>query len=294
MCKSFAFSYFCGCWHSRRRPTSCLAIFTFGIWQCCFQRGSANILRSLLTYRRVDCLHDASIFSASIYLPYLHRIDMSLNTLPLCVCEATVSQRHSRSFNFLKGLVHRPCVKSLSPARPENVGSALDAFHKPGPNGQACTVCAKCSPRPHSWDVSTPWKRRDRTPGMDDYLTFAQLEECLDRQSFYIGCIEIPHQVTQSSFTETAEVPLIAKHSLDTRPTQSYQEELEPRIQLSHLANQTSPATIAGLTHPAFRESALRPIPSIVVDRELPPVEPQSKSDRLAVPVPTTNWTYGR
>lgn len=248
---------------------------------------------SLLTYRRIDCLPDASINPANIHLSYLHYINMSSETL-LCACEVTVSQHHSRSSKFLKGLMHRPRVKSLSPTRPEKVGSALDAFHKPGPNGQGCTVCAKCSPRPHSWDVSTPWERRGQTPGMDDYLTFAQLEECLDRQSFYIGCIEIPQQVTHYSFNETEEGPLIAKYSPDTRPTQKHQKESEPRIQLSHLANQTTPAVIDGLTHPAFRESALRPIPTIVVDKELPPIEPQSEADRFAVPVPSTNWTCGR
>lgn len=219
---------------------------------------------------------------------------MPSGTIPPCACKVTVSQHHSRSSKFLKGLVYRPGIMSLSHTRPENVGSALDAFHGPGPNGQACTVCAKCSPRPHSWDVSTPWKRRDQTPGMDDYLTLAQLEECLDRQSFYIGCSEIPQQVTQYSFSETAETRSIAKRSTNTRVTQSHQKESPPRIQLSHLAIQTNTAVIDGVTHPAFRESALRPIPSIIVDKELSPIEPSSESDRLAVPVPSTNWTYGR
>ena len=220
---------------------------------------------------------------------YRHCINMSSDTLPLCPCEATVPESHSRPVKFLKGLMYRPRVKSLSPTRPENIASALDAFHKPGPDGQACTVCAKCSTRPHSWDVSTPWKRRGQTPGMDDYLTFAQLEECLDRQSSYIGCIEIPQQVTQYSFEETAEAPLIAKHSTDSRPTQPYQEETESRLRLSHLAHETNPAVIDGVIHPA-----LRPIPSITVDKQLPPVEAQFESDRLALPVPSTNWTYGR
>ena len=214
---------------------------------------------------------------------------MSADTFPMCPCEAGLSQSHSRSAKFLKGLVHRPRVKSLSPARPENVGNPLDAFHKPGPDGQACTVCAKCSTRPHSWDVSTPWKRRGQTPGMDDYLTLAQLEECLDRQSAYMGCVEIPQQVTQYSFIETAEAPLIAKHSTDTQPNQTYQEETESRIRLSHQANQTNPVVIDGVTHPA-----LRPIPSIIVDKELPPLRPHLEPVRLAVPVPSTNWTYGR
>lgn len=204
-----------------------------------------------------------------------------------------MSQHHSRSSKFLKGLVQRHRAKSLTPTRPENVGSALDAFHKAGPNGQACTVCAKCSPRPHSWDVSTPWKRRGQTPGMDDYLTFAQLEECLDRQSFYIGCVEMPQQVTQYTFNETAEAPLIAKHSLDTPLTQAHREEAELRIRLSPLANQTTPAVIDGVTHPAFRESALRPIPSIIVDKDLPPIQSEFQSDRIALPVPSANWTYG-
>ena len=219
---------------------------------------------------------------------------MPSDSLTLCACKATVSQHHSRSSNFLKGLVQRHRAKSLTPTGPENIGSALDAFHNPGPNGQACTVCAKCSSRPHSWDVSTPWKRRGQTPAMDDYLTFAQLEECLDRQSFYIGCIEIPQQVTQYSFNETVEAPGIAKHSPDTPLSQTYPEQAEHRIRLSPLANQTNPAVIDGVTHPAFRESASQPIPSIKVDKELPPIQPQSESDRLAVPVPSTHWTYGR
>ena len=221
-------------------------------------------------------------------------MNMPSNTLPSCACEATDPQSHSQSSNFLKGLVRRPRGKSLTPTRPENVESALDAFHKPGPNGQACTACAKCSTRPHSWDASVPWKRRGQTPGMDDYLTFAQLEECLDRQSSYIGCMEIPQQVTQYSYTETAEAPLIAKHSTDIHPTQAYQTKSEPTIRLSHLANQTNPAVIDGVTHPALRESPLQPIPSIVVGKDLPPVEAQSEYGRLAVPVPSVNWTYGR
>ena len=210
---------------------------------------------------------------------------MPSDSLTLCSCKATVS--HSRSASFLKGLVQRHRAKSLTPTRPENVGSALDAFHNPGPNSQACTVCAKCSPRPHSWDVSIPWKRRGQTPGMDDYLTFAQLEECLDRQSSYIGYIEIPQQVTQYSFNETAEAPLIAKHSLGTPLSQTHQEEAEHRIRLSPLANEA--VVIDGVTHPAFRESALRPIPSIIVDKELPPIQPQSESDRLTLPVPNAH-----
>ena len=235
-----------------------------------------------------------SLCNIDTHLYYCHCINMPSTTLPLCACEATVSQSDSQSSKFLKGLVRRPRGKSLSPTRPENVVNALDAFHKPRPNGQACTVCAKCSTRPHSWDVSVPWKRRGQTPGMDDYLTLAQLEECLDRQSSYIGCMEIPQQVTQYSFTETAEAPLIAKHSTDTQPTPSYQEESERRIRLSHLANQINPAVIDGVTHPALREPAVQSIPSIVVDKELPPIKTQFESRRLAVPVPSTNWTYGR
>lgn len=216
---------------------------------------------------------------------------MSSNTLPLCACEATVS---SRSSKFLKGLVHRPRVKSLSPTNSDNVESALDDFHKPGPNSQVCKVCAKCSPRPHSWDVSTPWKRRVQTPGMDDYLTLAQLEECLDRQSPYSDYIEIPQQVTKNSVEETAETPLIARHSTATRPNLTYREQSEPQIPLSHLADQANSAVIDGVVHPAFRDSGLRPIPSIIVDKELPPIKPQSASRRFAVPVPSPNWTYGR
>lgn len=249
---------------------------------------------SLLTFYKNWLPPYASICPIDIHPSYRHCFNMSSDTLPLCACEATVSQSHSRSSNFLKGLVRRPRVKSLSPTRPENIGSALDAFHNPGPKGQACTVCAKCSARPHSWDSSTQWKRRGQTPGMDDYLTLAQLEECLDRQSSYIDFIELPQQVTQYSFKEIAEALPIAKHPTDTQPTQTYQEESRPSIQLSHLANQTNAAVIDGVTHPAFRESASRPIPSIVVDKKLPPIEAQFGCDRLAVPVPSTNWTYGK
>ena len=219
---------------------------------------------------------------------------MPSNTLPLCACEAVASQGRRQSSSFLKGLVRRPRGKSLTPTRLEIVGSALDAFHKSGPNGQACTVCAKCSNRPHSWDVSTPWKIRGQTPGMDDYLTLAQLEECLDRQSSYIGCMEIPQQVRQYSFTETAEAPLIAKHSTDARPTQTAQGEQEPRIQLPHLSNHTNSAVIDWITHPALRGSASQPVPSIIVEKELPPIEAHVEPGRVAVPVPSTNWTYGR
>ena len=216
---------------------------------------------------------------------------MSLSTSPLCTCEATSSQSRSRSSKFLRGLVHRPRVKSLSPTRPENVGSALDAFHKLGSNGQAC---AKCSRRPQSWDVSTPWKSQGQTPGMDDYLTLAQLEECLDRQAFYIGCIEIPQQITNHSFERNAEAPSIEDHSAHTRPAQPCQLQSESRIRLSNLAHPPNATVIDGVTHPALRESALQPIPSIVVDQDSPLIERQHESSRLVVPVPSSNWTYGR
>ena len=219
---------------------------------------------------------------------------MSSNSLALCACEATVSSNHSRSSKLLKGLVRRSRGKSLSPTRPQYVENALDAFHKPGPNGQACTVCAKCPPRPHSWNPSTPWKRRVQTPAMDDYLTFAQLEESLDRQEIYIGCFEVPQQVTQYAFNDAAEVPVTEKDSVDNQPTRTYQVDEESKIQLSHLTNQNNPAVIDGVVHPALRESTSQPIPSIMINKELSPMGPQSELKRLAVPVPGTNWTYGR
>ncbi len=121
---------------------------------------------------------------------------------------------------------------------------------------------------------------------MNDYLTLSQLEECLDHQSSYIGCTGMPQQIRQHSFNEAAEAPLIAKHSTDTRPSQSYQEESERRIRSSYLADQTNPPVIDGVIHPAFRESALQTIPSIIVDEESPLIEQKTKTDQLAVPVP--------
>lgn len=111
---------------------------------------------------------------------------------------------------------------------------------------------------PRSQDNSTKqilWKRRGQTPGMDDYLTLAQLENAWHKQDSYLGCVIAPQKITQYTFQEAVEAPLIADHTSSMR-TQSH-----PRTRLAPDLNSPLPSPpqeedatfIDGAVHPALR-----------------------------------------
>jgi len=144
------------------------------------------------------------------------------------------------------------------------------------------------STRPHAWENwQMMWKRRGHTPGMDDYLTLEQLENVWYKQDFYVGCVSVPQKVTEYTFTEAVEAPLIATHSPSARQQQTPRMLPDLNNPLPNIPPTDDTTLIDGALHPA-----LRPLPYL---ESLPGLEPQAKSsNRVAVAVPNTNWTYGR
>ena len=138
-----------------------------------------------------------------------------------------------------------------------------------------------------SWENwHSAWKRRVQSPGMDDYLTLEQLENVWYKQDFYVGCTSVPQEVTQYTFTEAVESPLITEHNVSARQQQELQSvsNLVPFLPNDPSRGDT---IIDGAIHPA-----LRPIPYL---EDSPTMTPQAKpSYRLVVSVPNTLWTYGR
>ncbi|KAL6716523.1 hypothetical protein ACLMJK_006090 [Lecanora helva] len=135
-----------------------------------------------------------------------------------------------------------------------------------------------------NWHLS--WKRRGQTPGMDDYLTLEQLENVWYKQDFYVGCISVPQEATQYTFTEAVEVPLIAEHTV--RAQRQREQPLALRQPSANGVPRDTATMVDGVIHPA-----LRPVP-YVVDSSSSRSQAAAPVDRVAVAVPNTNWTYGR
>ena len=71
-------------------------------------------------------------------------------------------------------------------------------------------------------DKPIPWKQRGQTPGLDDYLTLAELESIWIKQDSYVGGVEAPQRTTGYQYVEAVEAPTSTKHQIQpeaTRPT---------------------------------------------------------------------------
>ena len=55
-------------------------------------------------------------------------------------------------------------------------------------------------------------QRRGETPGMDDYLTLAELENVWQTQDVYLGCYDAPQRARGYTYTDPVEAPTITKH----------------------------------------------------------------------------------
>lgn len=101
------------------------------------------------------------------------------------------------------------------------------------------------------------WKRRGQTPGMDDYLTLAQLENAWHKQDSYVGCVIAPQKITQYTFHEAVEAPLIADHtsSIHTRPYQGPRPAPDLNSPLPRLPQEEDTTCIDGAVHPALRQT---------------------------------------
>ena len=95
---------------------------------------------------------------------------------------------------------------------------------------------------------------------MDDYLTLEQLEGIWTKQDSYVGCVSAPQKITQYTYDEAVEAPLIADHSTGPRQQQvssvvlDLDRELPP---LPALPDQNDATVVDGTLHPALRPKAL-------------------------------------
>lgn len=162
----------------------------------------------------------------------------SFASLYSCPINSPSKRRRSRIMTPLKYLTQRSDAKPLALECPGKLNN---------PKGSTRTW--------DSWHIT--WKRRGQTPGMDDYLTLEQLENVWYTQDFYVGCISVPQKVTQYTFTDAVEAPLIAEHSLNAR---RQQESRQPTTEFNIVSPDNPPeddrTAIGGAIHPA-----LRPLP---------------------------------
>lgn len=143
------------------------------------------------------------------------------------------------------------------------------------------------SPRPNSQESSMKqilWKRRGQTPGMDDYLTLAQLENAWHKQDSFVGCVIAPQKITQYSYQEAVEAPLIASHVTPQPPRRAPDLNSPlPSIPQDHDAG-----FVDGAVHPA-----LRPTPYLATNSSSRAQLSMSLVP-IATEIPDSNWTYGR
>ena len=191
--------------------------------------------------------------------------------------------RSPKIFTTVKCLVQRPSTKFTLQTRPGSARSNEDAFqsHENRNNGTSSRSTLQNSSK-----TEVLWKRRGQTPEMDEYLTLNELESVWNRQDSYLGCVYAPQNITQYTFQEAVEAPLIAKHDISNQPMEAarpapVQSDRTPRIIV-----QDDSTVINGSVHPALRPTAY------LSDEELPTYK--STPPRLAISVPNTNWTYGR
>ena len=200
--------------------------------------------------------------------------------------QCSSSSRRSRSPRILstvKGLVQRPTTKFGSHKRPGSARSKSDAFH--GDDGANAGKSSCCAAQKDRSPTETSWKRRGQTPEMDEYLTLTELESVWNKQDSCGLCVYAPQNVTQYTFQEAMELPLIAKHELRPRSMESTRSEPAQRDRIPQINVQDDSTIIDGAVHPALRSSFY------LSDVELPKYKPLPP--RLVISVPNTDWTYG-
>lgn len=125
---------------------------------------------------------------------------------------------------------------------------------------------------------------------MDDYLTLAQLENAWHKQDSYVGCVIAPQKITQYTFQEAVEAPLIANHTSRIRSRSHQGPRIAPDLNgpLPSPPRRDETTVIDGAVHPA-----LRPIPYLADNTPIMTLHDVPQR-RLASEVPDTSWTYGR
>ena len=201
--------------------------------------------------------------------------------------QCSSSPRRSRSPRILstvKGLVQRPTTKFVSQKRPGSARSKSDAFH--GDDGANAGKSSRCAAQKDRSSTEISWKRRGQTPEMDEYLTLTELESVWNKQDSYGLCVYAPQNVTQYTFQEAVELPLIAKHEFRPRSMETTRPEPVQRDRIPQMNAQEDSTIIDGAVHPALRPNSYLPDVELPTYKPLPP--------RLVISVPNTDWTYGR
>ena len=183
-------------------------------------------------------------------------------------------------------------------------------------------------------DNATYWKQRGQTPGMDDYLTLAELESVWINQDSYVGGVEAPERAANYEYIEPVEAPTSVKHQIlpeSSRPTlpqlqipKSYspsprqldQRDGDVMTIVDGPAPTSSPDPVSEVSsvEEGFLESWPRqPSPSVTQVRnavvsgvvhpafrptpyfDSTPTTPHCRlTSRFAITVPSSNWTYGK
>ena len=192
--------------------------------------------------------------------------------------------RSPRILSTVKDLVQRPTTKFVSQKAPGSARSkSADFRYDDGANA------GKSSRRAAQKDQSPPevsWKRRGHTPEMDEYLTLTELESVWNKQDSCDLCVYAPQNVTQYTFQEAVELPLIAKHELRPRSMESTRSEPVQRYHIPQITVQDDSTIVNGTVHPALRPNSYLSDDEISTHKPLPP--------RLVISVPNTDWTYGK
>ena len=235
------------------------------------------------------------------------------------------SRKPQKLLSTVKDFVHRTSrsVTSLPTSKSAN---ELTITHPHWPPRSTSMNSSSSAP-------SSSWKQRGKTPGMDDYLTLAELEHVWYAQDSYVGGVEAPQRATSYTYIEPVEAPTTVKHQVkreSARPAlpqlripennspspQRVEQQDEavvnvipdPSTRLS-----SAPASVPSSPDSYIELSSRQPDPSVtqvrnavvsgVVHPALRPTpyfennatSPSCRvASRFAVDVPSSNWTYGR
>ena len=208
-------------------------------------------------------------------------MDSSFNSQPsLRSSSSSRRLRSPRIFTTVKGLVQRPSTKSTSRKGAGSARSKDDAFHGHGD----CKSYRRNLQNTSKTEVL--WKRRGQTPDMDEYLTLDELESVWYTQDSYQAFMYAPQTITQYTFQEAVEAPLIVKHDISSRPMEAARPAPAQADPIPRITGQNDSSVVNGSLHPALRSA-----PYLSDDN---PLKCHAPPPRLVISVPSSNWTYGR
>ena len=232
-------------------------------------------------------------------------------------------RKPQKLLSSVKGFVHRSSRSVNIPASKSHNSLSVEQTNWP-PRSRSLNSASQ----------SSYWTQRGRTPGMDDYLTLAELEGVWITQDPYVGCPEAPQGSKDYTYVEPVEAPTITKHQISVEspkpplpqlrippsnspaPTQVEHTDdeftengplLEARSYTSspldvHHSQSESSGEASPISSPSVttvRNAVVSGIvhPALRPSPYLGPNSPEPDcrvQSRFAVNVPSSNWTYGK